>query len=459
MDAAFTGKRILIWGAARSGLAAVTLLAPHAAEVCLADDRPLDEFASRLPDSLRGLPFAGGGEVPRDLESFDFLVVSPGVPLSHPVLASAGRRGLPVLSELEVGARFSAARLVAITGTNGKTTVATLAAHLLGGEEAGVFLAGNVGRAICEVVQRPEARAASATLIVEVSSFQCEHLDEFHPAVAVVLNLRPDHLDRHGDMATYRACKAAMGRRLTDDDTVIHGAEEPAVAEVIGDWRGRRLPFGAERGAGRGIWLEGDEVIFDDGDARETLLRRGDIPMPGRHSLLNALAAAGIARCCGARPGDIAARCRTFAGVPHRIEPVATIGGVAFINDSKATNLDSLKTALSSFERVVLIAGGRSKGEDPASIAETVRAHARALVLIGEEAEAMERAWGAETPTERADDLRDAVTRAQRLARPGDVVLLSPGCPSFDMFRDFEDRGDQFRECVRALASPSEVRP
>ncbi|MBN1475332.1 UDP-N-acetylmuramoyl-L-alanine--D-glutamate ligase [Candidatus Sumerlaeota bacterium] len=452
------GKRILVWGAARSGLAAVALLQPLAASVALVDDAPLDrvrpaassaerERAGALPE---GVEIAAEGRLPHPLSHWDCLVVSPGVPASHPRLREAAALGLPVLSELEVGARFIRGRLVAITGTNGKTTTATLAAHLLGGEEHGAFLAGNVGQALCGVVRRPEACVPSATLVVEVSSFQCEHLDRFHPKIAAVLNVRPDHLDRHGDMAGYIHAKAQMGRNLMETDTVIVNADDPQALEVVESWRGERLEFSLEGNPEVSVRIEGDTIILEEQGGVETLLRTSDVRMPGRHSLANAMVAAAIARRCAVECVSISERCQSFEGVPHRIEWVANERGVDYYNDSKATNIDSLRTALESFDRpVILIAGGLPKGEDFGTITDLVASRVRTLILIGQAAEAMERAWSASVPSHRAQSFGEAVERAREVARGGDVVLLSPGCASFDMFRDFEDRGDRFREAVR----------
>jgi UDP-N-acetylmuramoylalanine--D-glutamate ligase len=460
MSREFAGQSILVWGAARSGLAAAALLRPIASEVVLADDAPREKVAPAVHAALGDIPLFAQGEFDRPLSSFDLVVVSPGVPANHPRLLQAHAARVPVLSELEVGARFTEARLIAVTGTNGKTTVTALTAHLLGGEEQRVFAAGNVGRAICDAVRRPEAQSREATLVLEVSSFQCEHLDRFHPAIAAVLNLRPDHLDRHGDMDSYRAAKAQLGCNLMNSDHVIVNADDPGALEVVRNWRGERTAFSLRRRPKLGAFLDGDALVFDDGTRTETLLRRSDLRLPGEHNVANALAAAAIARRCAVRCEEIAARCRTFRGVPHRIEWVANDRGVDYFNDSKATNLDSLTTALASFTRpLILIAGGRPKGEDYTSANDLIREHVRHLIVIGEAAEAMERAWGGIIPTQCAASFSEAIELARASARPGDAVLLSPACASFDMFRNYEDRGDQFRETVQSLAAAREVAP
>lgn len=450
----FTGHRILVWGAARSGLAAAALLGRHGADLLLADDAPREKFESRARDVLGDISLAPEGRLPRPLRDFDLVVISPGVPATHPRIAEAKALGIPVLSELEIGARFTQARLIAVTGTNGKTTVVNLAAHLLGGEDRAVFLAGNVGRALCDVVQRPAARAPESTLVVEVSSFQCEHLDRFHPHLAVVLNLRPDHFDRHGDLAGYAAAKAQMGKNLTPQDTVIVNADEPGALRVTETWAGARLPFSLAAKPRPGLFLDGDACVHDDGRHRHTLFTTRDLMIPGRHNVANALAASAVALRCGVEPAHLAERMRTFPGVPHRIEWVACNHGVDIYNDSKATNLDSMSVALEAFTRpIVLIAGGRPKGEDLHAMSEALRARVRAVVLIGEAAGDMQRAWGAAVPAVRAATLAEALDRALEAAIPGDVILLSPGCASYDMFRDYEDRGDQFRALAQAHAA------
>jgi UDP-N-acetylmuramoylalanine--D-glutamate ligase len=444
------GKHILVWGAARSGLAAVALLQPLAASVTLADDAPRDRVLDRAGALPEGAEIAVEGRLPHPLSHWDCLVVSPGVPASHPTLREAAALGLPVISELEVGSRFIRGRLIAITGTNGKTTTATLAAHLLGGEAQGAFLAGNVGQALCGVVQRPEACDPKATLVVEVSSFQCEHLDRFHPKIAAVLNVRPDHLDRHWDMAGYVHAKSQMGKNLMETDTVIVNADDPQALEVAETWRGERLEFSLEGNPEVSVRLEGETIILEDRGRVETLLPTSDVRMPGRHSLANAMVAAAIARRCAVECVAISQRCQTFKGVPHRIEWVANEGGVNYYNDSKATNIDSLRTALESFEHpVILIAGGLPKGEDFGEITDLVAARVRTLILIGQAADEMERAWSASVPSHRVQSFDGAVERAREVAQGGDTVLLSPGCASFDMFLDFEDRGDRFRQVVR----------
>lgn len=452
MTNAFNNQRILIKGAARSGIAAAELLRPLAAAIAIADDAPHPVIEQRLGERISGFTLMPDGEFPESFDEWDMIVVSPGVPTEHVHVQRAKAAGIPVLSELEVGARFIQGKLIAITGTNGKTTTASLTAHLLGGEVDGVFLAGNVGRALCEVMQSERARSSEAILVVEVSSFQCEHLVDFHPHIAIVLNLRPDHLDRHGKMDAYRAAKAEMGRNMTSDDWVLVNGDEPDAMHVVEAWKGHRIPLSRSEPKSDGAWCDDGRLVLRHGDCETQLLTREDIALVGEHNVSNTLAAAVAAHLCGVGSDTIAKRSRSFPGVPHRIEHIAQIDGVDYFNDSKSTNLDSLATALRSFTRpVVLIAGGRSKREDPATIADLIREHVRCLIVIGEVADELMVLWDEGCLAERALTLPAAVQRTRELANSGDAVLLSPGFPSFDMFRDFEDRGEIFRRAVNAL--------
>jgi UDP-N-acetylmuramoylalanine--D-glutamate ligase len=258
-------------------------------------------------------------------------------------------------------------------------------------------------------------------------------------------------------MAGYIHAKAQMGRNLMETDTVIVNADDPQAMEVAETWRGERLEFSLGGNPEVAVRLEGDTIILEESGGVETLLRTSDVRSPGRHSLANAMVAAAIARRCAVECVSISERTQTFTGVPHRIEWVANERGVDYYNDSKATNVDSLRTALESFERpVILIAGGQPKGEDFATITDLVASRVHTLILIGQAAEAMERAWSASVTSHRAQSFGEAVERARDVARGGDVVLLSPGCASFDMFRDFEERGDRFRQAVRETLDQGE---
>lgn len=442
------GRRPLVAGAARSGVAAARLLARHGAEVVLCDRRSEAE----LPGAARavtesGVTAAWGRDDAGLLDGRDLLVWSPGIPADHPLAAAARERGIPVVGELELGFLAARAPLVCITGTNGKSTTTDLTGALLRAAGREVAVCGNIGRAICEVA---EEVSDAGLLVVEVSSFQLETVAKLKPFVATWLNLTPDHLDRHGTLEAYAALKQRLFERQDEGDYAVRNADDPAVAHRPG--AASPLAFSVRGPVDDGAFFEAGDLVLARRGGRERVATRGDVRLPGPHNLANALAA--LATVMPMEPPAAAVRgvLATYEGLEHRLEAAGEVGGVRFVNDSKATNTDSLAVALQSFEQpVVLIAGGRDKGQDFTPLAELVRRRVRRLVLIGEGAGAMAKAW-AGVPAERAETLAEAVAVAYRAAGTGGVVLLSPGCASYDMFRDYEDRGRRFKEEVARLA-------
>ena len=447
------GEHPLVVGAARSGIAAARLLARHGADVRVCDRRE----AAALPEAAHALSAIATCEWGREdaglLDGRDLLLWSPGIPFDHALAAEARRRGMPVLSELELGFLAAHASLVCITGTNGKSTTTDLTAALLRAAGREAEACGNIGRPICEIAEQV---SPTGLLVVEVSSFQLETVDRLKPWIATWLNLTPDHLDRHGDLDAYARTKARLFARQDADDWAVRNADDAAVlAHVSGD--GAPLLFSRTRAVDEGAFLDGDDLVLAWRGGRERVLSRRDLRLLGAHNVANVLAA--LATVLPLEPSPAALRdvLRTYGGLEHRLEPAGQVQGVRFVNDSKATNTDSLTVALQSFERpVVLIAGGRDKGQDFAPLAPLVRRSVRQLVLIGEGADAMQSAWNG-VPATRAGSLAEAVRTAfvaAREARAGAddaVVLLSPGCASFDMFTDYEDRGRRFKEEVARL--------
>ncbi len=454
-DPELEGRRPLIAGAARSGLAAARLMkrAGLAPKVC---DRRGAEQAREAAAALaaEGIEAVWGQDGPELLEERDLVVWSPGIPIGHPLARAARAAGIAVLSELEVGWRATRATFVCITGTNGKSTTTDLAGALIRSGGRSVAVCGNIGRPVCEaVLELPPDGVA----VAEVSSFQLESVDRLKPRVAAWLNLSPDHLDRHADLETYAALKRRLFLRQDEADVAVWNADDREVMR-------RRVPagipnapraleFSIEGPVPRGAWIEDATVVIGEPARRQRLMSVSELRLRGRHNLANVTAAL----CC-AHPFDVpvaglAAALRAYPGLEHRLEPAGTIEGVAFVNDSKATNVGSLEVALSSFERpVVLIAGGRDKGQDFRPLAPLVQRVVSHLVLIGEGAARIQAAWP-EVSTTRADSLADAVDHAFQHARgAGATVLFSPGCASFDMFRDFEDRGRRFKAEVQRLA-------
>jgi len=455
------GVAPLVVGAARSGLAAARLLHRHGARVRVCDRRTAAEIsdagaagAGAGALAALGIEVVLGRDDPSLLEGRDLVVWSPGIPDTHPIAAAARRRGIHVISELELGFLAAHAPLICITGTNGKSTTTDLVGALVRAAGRDVAVCGNIGRAVCDVA---ETVGASGLLVVEVSSFQLETVDRLRPFVATWLNLTPDHLERHRDFATYGTLKQRLFARQTETDWGVWNADDSEVmAHVTG--RASRLLFSRVRPVSEGACVRDGRLVLAWRGGDEPLLPVRELSLPGAHNLANVLAALASVLPLEIAPDTLRQVLRDYRGLEHRLEPVATIDGVRFVNDSKATNVDSLSVALESFdEPVVLIAGGRDKGQDFAPLAPLVGRKVARVVLIGEGAERMAQAWH-DVPNLRVPTLEMAVDAAFLHARrpwPGsqgaNVVLLSPGCASFDMFRDFEDRGRRFKAEVERL--------
>jgi UDP-N-acetylmuramoylalanine--D-glutamate ligase len=447
------GKRIVIVGMARSGRAVARLLARQGARVRgtdLLDSAGLGLDEAELENE--GVELRLGGYRGEDLGGMDLAVVSPGVPKSAPVFADADRQGLPVLSELEVASRFARAPMAAVTGTNGKSTTVTVLGRLIEVLDRPVAVAGNVGWALSDAVETvPE----EGFLVVEASSFQLEDVSTFHPRSAAVLNLAPDHMDRYGSFDDYVRAKLRIFSRQDSRDTAVVPAGDLRLERAVAGLPSRVLRFGGAE-VEEGIAIQRDCLVRRAGGAEKWILPTDEISLPGPHNHSNVAAALCLLEGLGLDAADprVIDALRRLRGLPHRLEKVGEVEGVAFYNDSKATNPNSLRVALSSFPvPVVLLAGGRVKGGDYGSLAGLVEQHVARVVLLGEAAPLLEEAWG-ETgvPMEHAGmDFEDGVDRAFKAARPTKApVLFSPGCASFDMFRDYEDRGDRFRELVEA---------
>jgi UDP-N-acetylmuramoylalanine--D-glutamate ligase len=443
-------EKVLVVGAGKSGTAAARFLAAKGAEVELTDAKGEGELGAELA-SLAGLrvKFSLGAYPSVERGKYSLVVVSPGVPLSVPPVARARELGIPVVGELELAFRFLRAPVVAVTGTNGKTTTTALAGEIF--REAGfsVLVAGNIGRPLISGVEGDYDLA-----VLEVSSFQLETAVEFRPRVGAVLNITPDHLDRHLTMENYVAAKARLFSRQGPEDYAVLNFDDPRTRDLASRCPGRVHFFSRTAEVPAGTFVRNGWVTAAGGGKEVPVLPAEEIRIPGAHNLENALAAAACARALGVGEGVIAGVLRTFAGVPHRLEFVAEIGGVQYVNDSKGTNPDASIKALEAYRQpVVLIAGGRSKGGDFGPFLRLARQKVRALVLLGEcagELETLARREGVAVIL-RAGDLPEAVRLAQKAARPGDVVLLSPACASWDMFKNYEERGDLFKQAVREL--------
>jgi UDP-N-acetylmuramoylalanine--D-glutamate ligase len=441
------GRRALVVGVGKSGVAAARLLATHGAFVAIADDKDEASLADRL-HGLAGVPqerFLGGLRE----EAFrgrDLIVVSPGVPLSTPALAAARGRGVETIGEVELAARFVDEPLLGVTGTNGKSTTTALTAHLLQAAGKKVFAGGNLGDPLSNRVLQGGKLDAT---VCELSSYQLEGIAELRCAAATVLNVTPDHLDRYSSLDAYAAAKERIFQNQKPGDSAVLNLADARVAKmrtVPGVERRGFDPRGRNAQAAGSVRAKG--ILAVDGaeyDLRAKSLR-------GAHNAENALAALLLARHLGAPPWALQQGLDSYPGLPHRLEPIRTVDGVEWVNDSKATNVDSVEKSLSAFDqRVILIMGGRGKGAPYAPLRPLLQGRVSALLTIGEEAARIAEELGDLAPVTACGDLRTAVAQARKLARSGDTVLLSPACASYDQFRNFEDRGDQFKTLVRGL--------
>ncbi|MFQ5896937.1 MAG: UDP-N-acetylmuramoyl-L-alanine--D-glutamate ligase [Candidatus Methylomirabilia bacterium] len=446
------GRRVTVVGLARSGVAACRLLLTLGARVAATDAKPL----SALPADAQALSAAGvrlyaGGHPPEAFEAAELVVVSPGVACEHQALAPVRQRGIRIIGELELAWRATEADIIAITGTNGKTTTTALTGALLRDQVRPVLIAGNIGTPIAaHVLEFP----SDGIIVAEVSSFQLETIEAFHPRTAVILNLVPDHLDRHGTFAAYAAAKSRILENQTAQDYAILNADDAQSVVLASRARAQVVLFSRQRRLERGVYCQDGWIVARLNGLAERICPLSEIFLRGQHNVENVLAATACALWTGVPSASIRRAIAAFRGVEHRLAWVREVRGVAYYNDSKGTNVVSTVRALESFsEPIILIAGGRGKGQEFASLAEAARGRVRLAILIGEDREkikpALERAG---VRTEGADSLEQAVRGARAAAEPGEVVLLSPACASFDMFENFEERGRVFESLVHALS-------
>jgi UDP-N-acetylmuramoylalanine--D-glutamate ligase len=447
-------QRVLVVGLARSGLAAVDLLLRSGASVVATDLRSEGELGIESHSwRARGVDLRLGGQTAELLDGIDLVVLSPGVPLDSAIPTAARSRGTRMIGELELAFTQSRGRWLAVTGTNGKTTTTALLGELVKTTGNPVAVAGNIGLALSgEVGGIPD----DGLIVAEVSSFQLDTIDTFRPHVAVLLNITADHLDRYESFDAYAGSKARVFENQGPGDFAVLNYDDDRVAALAGGLTAGVIPFSARREVADGVFVRRGKIVSQVGGTEKEITEAGRLGIPGPHNLSNALAATAAAAAVGVAPADASEVLVSFRPLEHRLEEVAIIDGVRYVNDSKATNVDSLTYALASFDApIVLIAGGKDKGTDFSPLRELVADRVKRLILIGETAAKLERQLGGYAPAERAASLRDAVLRARDGAAAGDVVILSPACASFDMFTDFEDRGRQFKqEVVRLRRKP-----
>ncbi len=452
------GRKVLVIGAARSGIASARFLAQRGATVALNDRKPVSEWQ---PEAVR-LKTEGVGLVEGDppswlLDQIDLVVVSPGVPTKSIPIRYADRRGAEVIGEIELASRFLRGRMVAITGSNGKTTTTSLIGEMLRDAGIHVQVGGNIGTPLISMIDTTRDDGWS---VVEVSSFQLETIVDFHPTVAAVLNVTPNHMDRYESLMDYAAAKHNMFRNQEAGDVAILNADDEIVSSWASGLRAHVVPFSVRREPEEGLFLRGTELVSRTGDGERVLMTRDEMQLRGTHNVENVLAAFAAGLACGAAPESLRATVRNFRPVEHRLEEIAEIDGVRFVNDSKATSVDATMKALEAFAggkgKVVLILGGRGKQAPYAPLIDLLKANVRKMILIGEDATTIETELGSIAPFENASSMQDAVAKSFAAAERGDVVLLAPACASFDMFDSFEHRGGVFKEEVQTIATETQ---
>ena len=451
------GKKVLVMGAARSGIACAKFLLARGATVALGDAQPLEKWSAEAV----ALKSEGIGILPGDipgwlLDNLDLVVTSPGVPTKAIPLRYAERAGAEVIGEVELASRYLKGRIVAITGTNGKTTTTSLIGELL--KDAGVptQVGGNIGTPLVSLV---DSSRDDGWTVVELSSFQLETIKEFHPTVAVVLNVTPNHMDRYESFTDYAAAKHRIFMNQGPGDVAILNADDEIVSSWASGLRAHVASFSVKKQLPEGLFLRELEIVSRTATSERVLLMSDEMKLRGRHNVENVLAALAAGLACGADPDSMRQTIKRFEPVEHRLEFVSEIDGVKFYNDSKATSVDATLKALEAFAgaeeagKIVLILGGRGKKAPYAPLASLLQEKARKLILIGEDAETIANELGDFAPSERANDMKDAVKLGFQAAQPGDIVLLAPACASFDMFESFEHRGKVFKEEVQGLKS------
>ncbi|MCK4672287.1 MAG: UDP-N-acetylmuramoyl-L-alanine--D-glutamate ligase [Candidatus Aegiribacteria sp.] len=437
------GRNAGVLGLGLSGRAAAALLKSRGFSVTGLDDRSDIEPCAACDRIITG------ARIISSLESLDGLVISPGVSPESEVPSRASEMGLPVIGEIELAFRHTEIPVIAVTGSNGKTTTVEWLGYTLRRAGVNACVAGNMGYPFSTaVLENPDAEF----FVLEVSSYQLQTIEIFRPFAAAILNITPDHLQRHGDIESYRNAKAGIFMNQHDTDVLVLNRDDAGSVPLAGRTMGLEWFFGIGESVRDGAFIEGNSLFLASSGAEWFVLDIRKISLPGAHNLANALAVACLAKKAGLHAGEMIKGLTTFQGVPHRIEHVRNIDGVEFVNDSKSTNPDSLIVALESYSNpIILIAGGQAKKADYSVLGELIRDRVKAVILIGEAAAELEEAWAGSTEVFVEEVMEKAISRASILAGKGDVVLLSPGCASFDQYRNFEERGEHFRDLVEGL--------
>jgi UDP-N-acetylmuramoylalanine--D-glutamate ligase len=443
-------KRVLVVGLGKSGVASALFLKERGARVTVSDTKSPDQLRDEIPVLLdHGITVETGGHGERTFRGQDLIVVSPGVPVDAPPLVQARAAGEPVIGEIELAAQNLPGEIVAITGSNGKTTTTTLAGEILAAGGFPVSVGGNIGTPAISLVER----ATRQTIVVlEVSSFQLETIQTFRPKVAVVLNVTPDHLDRHRTFQTYVDAKTRIFENQQASDFAVLNEDDPTCRTLRDRTRAQVFWFSRKKEVQQGACVRDGKIFFLDGKSQREVMLVSEIPLKGAHNVENVLAGVCAGALMGCEPAKIRQAIQNFKAVEHRLEYVATIKGVEYFNDSKATNVDATIKALESFPKNIhLILGGKDKGSDYTVLNDLLRERVKRVYTIGAAAEKIESHIKGAAEIVHAETLENAIRRASAVAEPGDVVLLAPACASFDQFQSYNHRGRVFKEVVQVL--------
>jgi UDP-N-acetylmuramoylalanine--D-glutamate ligase len=444
-------KRVLVVGLGKSGVASALFLQARGAKVTVSDAKPQDQLGEEIPVLLdHGITVETGGHGERTFRGQDLIVVSPGVPVDSPPLVQARAVGEPVIGEIELASQFLPKNIVAITGSNGKTTTTTLAGEIIAAGGFSTAVGGNIGTPAISLVERAKP---DTVVVLEVSSFQLETIQTFRPRVAVVLNITPDHLDRHRTFEAYTNAKARIFENQQPEDFAVLNADDPTCAGLASRTLAQVFWFSRKAEVKQGAYVRDGRILFRDAKGQREIMLVSEIRLRGDHNVENVLAAVCVGALLGCEPARIGKAVRDFRAVEHRLEYVATIRGVEFYNDSKATNVDATIKALESFPaNVHLILGGKDKDSDYTLLNELLRQRVKRVYTIGTAAEKIEsQIKGVEV--DHSETLETALRRAAATAAAGDTVLLAPACASFDQFQNYEHRGRVFKEVVQAMAA------
>ncbi|HKD79240.1 MAG TPA: UDP-N-acetylmuramoyl-L-alanine--D-glutamate ligase [Candidatus Angelobacter sp.] len=443
-------KRVLVVGLGRSGAASAIFLQEHGAKVIVSDSKSEAQLQSDVPALLdRGISIEAGRHGERTFRDQDLIVVSPGVPSDQPQLQHARTLGIPVIGEVELAFRFLQGKVLAITGSNGKTTTTSLVGEILAKRGRKTLVGGNIGTPVISLAGQS---TPDSLVVLEISSFQLESIERFRPWIAAILNITPDHLDRHHTFEAYVDAKARIFENQQSSDFAVLNADDPTCAALKSRVKAPLLWFSRKQQVERGAFLSGEQIVFTHNGKEQVILSRSDIQLKGEHNLENVLAAVCMTMVAGCTPQQVRQGVTEFRAVEHRLELVATINGVTFYNDSKATNVDATVKALESFPgNIHIILGGKDKGSDYTVLNPLLRERVKRVYLIGAASDKIASQVQNATALVRSGVLERAVRQAFDAAVPGDVVLLAPACASFDQFENYEHRGRVFKELVRSL--------